>query len=151
MYTAPPFAFLTVYSDRCYAAPMRAATVIFAGCLLLAGCNKDSGSDAESAGNSKEDAQNDCQRAFARIARIDSAKGEAPPMGPKSTKEAIEQCRHGQYAQYDPVLRCAMDTNTDEAASSCIDEFMDAMQKDVPPPSRGAHTGEPKGINPLLE
>ncbi len=130
---------------------MKVLTVIWVGCILVAGCHENSGSEAKSAGNSKDDAQDDCQRAFARIARIDSAKGEAPLMGPKSTKEAIEQCRHGQYTQYDPVLRCAMDSKTDEAASSCIDELMDAVLKDVPPPSPGAHTGEPKSINPLLE
>lgn len=124
---------------------MRALTVIFMGCLLVSGCRENSASEAKSTDN-----PDDCQRAFARIARINAAQSE-PLMGPKSTKEAIEQCRHGQYAQFDPVLRCAMDSKTDKAASSCIDEFMNAMLKDVPPPSPGAHAGEPKGINLLLE
>jgi hypothetical protein len=60
--------------------------------------------------------------------------------------EAIEQCRHGKFAAYDPVLRCAMDSASDEVAASCIEAFEREMVK----ARGGAPSGAPVGINPLL-
>lgn len=58
-------------------------------------------------------------------------------------QRAVDQCRHGAYAQYDPVLRCAMDSPSDEAAKSCIETGLDQVVK----PSAGV---DGRGLNPLL-
>jgi hypothetical protein len=82
----------------------------------------------------------DCERALDRLARIHRAKGQPTPS--KATTEwMLDACRTGKYAAYDPVLRCAMDSSSDEAAAECIDRGM----KDV---LRGS--GDGSGLNPLL-
>lgn len=85
----------------------------------------------------------DCARARARLDRIDASRG-TPLLSGEPRREALEQCRHGRYAAYDPVLRCAMDSATDEAAAACIDAFDREMGT-----ARGG--GAPAGINPLVE
>jgi hypothetical protein len=84
----------------------------------------------------------DCERALARIARIDASRS-MPRASATHTKDALEQCRHSKYAAYDPVLRCAMDAPSDAAAASCIDRFVNSTLKP------GAAGGG--GLNPLLE
>lgn len=86
-----------------------------------------------------------CVRASARLERINKSKGY-PALSKATTEQMIESCRTGKYASYDPVLRCAMDSNTDEAAADCIDRGM----KDVLEGSAG-ETGEGSGLNPLLQ
>src|SRR5262245_57276051 len=74
-----------------------------------------------------------CERAIERLARLNAS----PPKG------ALDLCRHGKYAQYDPVLRCAMDADSDEAAATCIDQFVHSVVKP------DAHNRTGSGLNPL--
>lgn len=83
----------------------------------------------------------DCGRAFARLERIDASKGN-PVMKKPATDRMIEVCRTGKHASYDPVLRCAIDSSTDEAAAECIDRGMKEVLK--------GSAGEGAGVNPLL-
>lgn len=87
-----------------------------------------------------------CERAYARLDRIDASRG-GPAVSGKPRDEALEQCRHGKHAAYDPVLRCAMDSASDEPAVACIEAFDREMIK-----ARGAAPTEaPVGVNPLIE
>jgi hypothetical protein len=79
-----------------------------------------------------------CERAFARLDRINGA------LASKLPRSFLEECRHGRFASYDPVLRCAMDSESDATAAVCIDRIV----KDVLRPSPGS---EGSGINPLLD
>ena len=87
-----------------------------------------------------------CERALARIARIEPMRSHPPPA--KFTRDALEQCRHGKFASYDPVLRCAMDSDSDATAEACIDAFDKRVMGPGPYPP--APSG-PQGINPLLD
>lgn len=80
-----------------------------------------------------------CERAAARLQRIEAAR-PAPSIPPASTGRGlnplmamsaseraslvIDECRRGKYASYDPVLRCAMDAPSDDAAAACIDRIV---------------------------
>jgi hypothetical protein len=103
--------------------------------LLLAGCDR------------RDD---ECGRAFARLARIRARAPQPLKPAPGVDEQALEQCRHGRYARFDPVLRCAMDSKTDDEAASCIDAFVHAVIK----PPEGETKSPPKkaaGLNPLFE
>lgn len=80
----------------------------------------------------------DCERAFARLARIE------PAVSAKLPSDAVEACRHERYATYDPVLRCAMDTETDDAAAACIEKLVKSVLRPSP-------EAVGTGINPLLD
>jgi len=96
--------------------------------LLLAGCHEDA-----------------CEKALARIARIDGKRGLRKPTA-DAANEMLAQCRKRGTASYDPVVRCAMDSKTDDDAAACIDAFLKAVLKATP-----AKPGDPKGLNPLLQ
>ncbi len=83
----------------------------------------------------------DCQRAIDRLVRIATAKQYAAPIV-RATERMTESCRTGRYAAYDPVLRCAMDSTSDQAAADCIDRGIKSVLK--PSDSPGS------GINPLM-
>jgi hypothetical protein len=105
-------------------------TIVTLGLLLAAGCSKET---------------DPCQRAIDRIARVNAQRNL-----PSSTREAEDEmlaaCRKGGKSGYDPVLRCAKDSATDEAAAACIDRFLDAVLK-IAPKKPGPPPG---GLNPLL-
>jgi hypothetical protein len=86
----------------------------------------------------------DCEGAVARLARIDETKG-LPAMSRNTRDQMIEACRTGKHASYDPVLRCLMDSSTDDEAATCIDRGI----KDVVKGSAGDSAGS--GLNPLLQ
>jgi hypothetical protein len=67
-----------------------------------------------------------CQRAMDRIARID-AKRKWPAPSPEATRDMLASCRTANHAAYDPVLRCAIDSPTDDAAADCMDKFIKAV------------------------
>jgi len=81
-------------------------------------------------------ATDSCDRAIERLDRIHALTA-------KQKTDALEECRQGKYAAYDPVLRCALDAETDAAAASCIERFQKAVLK--PGAAEGA------GKNPLLD
>lgn len=82
--------------------------------------------------------RDDCDRAVARLQRIEAARPKPKPsrsdskglnpllaMSPGERAElSLEACRNGQYAAYDPVLACALRSDTDEAAAACIDHML---------------------------
>jgi hypothetical protein len=108
--------------------PCDAAAVIRRYALALAlllGCDKPA---------------DECQRAVARLARIKQAKGD-PTTSKAPTERMLESCRTGKYAAYDPVLRCAMDSRTDEIAAECIDRGLKEVL---------GGSGDGSGVNPLL-
>lgn len=72
-----------------------------------------------------------CEQAIARLSRI----GSPPPA------EVLEQCRRHTS---DPVIQCALDAASDQAAKSCID---DVVHRSLKPSSPG---GGGRGLNPLL-
>jgi hypothetical protein len=79
-----------------------------------------------------------CERAIARLERINGIEiGAARP-------SMIEQCRTNKSAQWDPVLRCAMDSATDDDAKKCIDRGI----RDVVTPGDGTQGA---GLNPLMQ
>jgi hypothetical protein len=86
-----------------------------------------------------------CQRAMDRIARID-AKRKWPAPTTEATRDLLASCRTGKYASYDPILRCAIDSPTDDAAADCMDKFIKAVLGASPKNASEA----PKGLNPLL-
>ena len=100
--------------------------------VLIVACDKSKSTD-------------DCERAFARLARISKSKAERTP-SKAANEQMLEDCRAGRSA-YDPVLRCAMDSSTDAAAAECIDRGI----KEVLGGSAGSSGGGGSGINPLLE
>ena len=59
-----------------------------------------------------------------------------------SQRELAEQCRTGRYAQYDPALRCTMDSRTDDEAAKCLEAFANAVVHPTP--------GEGSGVNPPI-
>jgi hypothetical protein len=84
-----------------------------------------------------------CERAVARIERV-----SRHPTSERGHDFMIEGCRNpGPHTFQDPVLRCAMDSPTDEAAAACIDAFTKAVVR----PSVGSDSGGGKGLNPLLD
>ena len=89
-----------------------------------------------------------CERALDRIERIDAKKSIRPPSA-ASREQALDACRHEKYAAYDPVLRCAMDSDSDDAAAACIDAFVHAVVKPGAPAGSGSDVG--RGLNPLLD
>jgi hypothetical protein len=93
--------------------------------------------------NAEHDA---CEQAVARLARIDAAHASRRPNA-DHTSDVLDECRHGKYAAYDPVLRCALDADSDDAAAACIDAFVTTVLK--PGTTRGSDS--PGGLNPLLE
>jgi hypothetical protein len=90
----------------------------------------------------------DCERAIARLERLNNAStlgfGQARSRiddEPSTRQRMLESCRSPK-GQWDPVLRCAMDSPTDEATAACIERH------GVIKP--GPRTGG-SGINPLLQ
>ena len=98
-----------------------------------------------------------CERAVARLQRIEAAR-PAPAVSPASagrglnplmtmspgerTNLMLDECRHGKYASYDPVLRCAMDGASDDAAAACIDRIVhDIVHAPAPEPAPGSTPG----------
>src|SRR5580765_3737666 len=77
-----------------------------------------------------------CERALARVGRIGAARGWRP-MSDEHAAQALDSCRHGKYAAFDPTLICAMDSATDRAAAACIDRFL----SDVIKPGSGSSSG----------
>ena len=99
-------------------------------CILVLGCGQ---------------AQDDCQRAFARLARLDAAQSR-PSLPGRHADEALAACRAaGRTVRLDPVVLCAMESTTDDAAARCIDQFVKAVI--VPTDARS----DGSGINPLLQ
>lgn len=85
----------------------------------------------------------DCERAIARLARIDRANGIE--LDAATSARLIESCRTGTHAAWDPVVRCAMDSPSDEAAAACIERGIEGVVKTQPSEGGGG-----SGINPLL-
>jgi hypothetical protein len=81
-----------------------------------------------------------CERAMARLDRI----AKPSPLRPtaETNREILAQCRRGTH---DPVVWCALDAASDEAAASCVEAFIDRVLK----PSSGSGGGS--GLNPLFE
>lgn len=98
--------------------------------LLALGCERD---------------PDECERAAARVRRITSESPAQPNWPERSAAAALRTCRRGGNALHDPVLRCALDAPTDEAAKTCIDDFLDDVLEPYDPSPR------PRGINPLLD
>ena len=86
----------------------------------------------------------ECERALARLERIEKSQGR-PVASKATTQRMLESCRTGKYASHDPVLRCAMDSATDDSAADCIGRSL----KDVVKPSADSRAGG-SGLNPLL-
>ena len=84
----------------------------------------------------------DCQRAIDRIERIEEANGRSL----HGTAWMVDACRTSKFAAYDPVLRCAMSSASDEAAAACIDRGLRDVVHGPPDDGGGA-----KGLNPLME
>src|SRR5687767_13170381 len=95
--------------------------------VLVAGCSAD-----------------ECEKAIARLARIDKAQGRQPPSA-EFSKRIVDACRNDKGAAHDPVLNCAKHSQTDADASACIDGVVKGSLKS------GAGTGDGTGINPLLQ
>ena len=96
----------------------------------------------------KDSAPDECEKAIARLDRM-RARDSLPPDARFVTANAIDQCRQGGTALNDPVLRCALDSATDDATASCIDEGMERIlgpSTNVDDEQQGAG----KGLNPLL-
>jgi hypothetical protein len=81
-----------------------------------------------------------CERALTRLDRISQTMTK---LSAKQRDNTLEACRHGKYAASDPVVRCAMDADSDDAAASCIDKFVRTVVK---PGTEGG-----SGINPLVD
>jgi hypothetical protein len=92
----------------------------------------------------RDRAQDDCERALARIARIDARSSPSQPA--IASKSALQQCRSNPNAMSDPVVRCALDSASDGAAAVCIDNFTRAVLK-----TSADGGGGGAGINPLLQ
>ena len=103
--------------------------------LAFSGCSK---SESKAAA---------CERALARLERISAAKGQTAGSGARELVR--EMCLTSKYAEYDPVLRCAMDSKTDDEAAACIERGI----KEVLKPSDGSADGsaDGSGLNPLLD
>ena len=86
----------------------------------------------------------DCERAMARVARIHTARSMRT-LSAAASKEMLAGCRRGTSAAHDPVLRCAMDSASDETAAACMDAFVKAVVPPTTAPAKGV------GVNPLLE
>jgi hypothetical protein len=80
-----------------------------------------------------------CELAIERLQRL-----EKPGVPPMNTAALIDGCRTGRLSSSDPVLRCAMDSATDEAAAACIQRGIEGVIKGT------AADGEGVGVNPLL-
>ena len=102
-------------------------TLAFSSMLLQQGCRE----------------QDKCDKAFARLERIASKRGE-PKASEQGRSLVLESCRSGK-ATMDPVLRCAIDAPNDDDADACIQRGL----RDVVKPSAGS--GQGSGLNPLLE
>ena len=89
-----------------------------------------------------------CEPALERLDRI-AASRQQPSFSARARAEAIEQCRNHPRARHDPVLRCAMDSPSDEAAASCVDEVVDRVLEPPAEPDGKLQGGD--GINPLLD
>jgi hypothetical protein len=87
----------------------------------------------------------ECARAVARLDRIHATRS-LPAMTTKQRDRALAECRRGPKTTYDPVLRCALDADTDAAASICIEQFVHDV---VTPGSAGSP--QPRAVNPLLD
>ncbi len=46
---------------------------------------------------------------------------------------SLEACRRGGHAAYDPVLRCALSSDSDEAAAACIERMLADVLRGPPP------------------
>lgn len=91
----------------------------------------------------------DCEFAIARMDRIEEARG-VPKRPAKLDRWMLEKCKHGKYATSDPVVHCALDADSDQAAAACIDRFTHDVLHMSKPNSAGSASG-PVGINPLLD
>jgi hypothetical protein len=87
----------------------------------------------------------DCERANARLSRIDKSRGQ--PMSNATADRLTATCRTSKHASDDPVLRCAMESATDDAAAECIERGI----SDVVVPSSSGSARDGSGINPLLQ
>jgi hypothetical protein len=88
--------------------------------------------------------EDECDRALARLARIESARHQRH-MGARMSERTLDECRAHTP---DPVLQCALTARTDDEAAACIDAFL----HDVVGPGTGApHPPDGKGLNPLLD
>ena len=90
-----------------------------------------------------------CERAIARLQRIEASRSAPPPihsdgrgLNPLLAQSPAEranleldECRHGTYASYDPVLRCAMDSASDDGAAACIDRFLHDVVREPAAPA----------------
>ncbi len=94
----------------------------------------------------KDTPADDCEKAVARSNRLRAADS-LPPDPQFVTINLIAQCRRAGTALYDPVLRCLLDSATDDAAASCIDEGMESV---VGPSTNGSDDPGGSGLNPLL-
>jgi hypothetical protein len=105
-----------------------------AALIALASC---SGSAGES----------DCERAVARMKRLD-ARGHRPALTAPMAKRIVAQCQKGGTGSYDAVLECAREQPSDADAQRCIDAFLDDVLRPAP-----SQPEEPagRGLNPLLD
>jgi cytochrome c551/c552 len=110
------------------AALVATTTLAFSSMLLQQGCRK----------------QDECERAFARLERIAAKHGE-PKASEQGKSLVMQECRGGK-GSWDPVLRCAIDSASDDEADACIQRGL----KDVVRPSND-DSGGGKGLNPLIE
>ena len=102
--------------------------------LALLACAKDE----PAGGPPRSVSEDDCQRAVARLIRIDAARAANRPR-PAAAYDPLAQCRKGGTAALDPVLRCALDGPTDAAAATGIDAFVHQVLPNPSPPDDPAH------------
>ncbi len=112
------------------AALVATMTLAFLSMLLQQGCRK----------------QDKCEQAFARLERI-AAKHNEPKASEQSKSLVMQECR-GDKGQWDPVLRCAIDSSSDDDADACIQRGLEDVMR---PTSDDNGSGGGKGLNPLIE
>jgi hypothetical protein len=76
-----------------------------------------------------------CERATARLRRIEAREGRAAA-GAMLAERSLKACRSAGTATLDPVLQCAMQSATDDDAKICIDAFLNDVLKVQPPVQR---------------
>ncbi|MFT3698408.1 MAG: hypothetical protein QM831_35015 [Kofleriaceae bacterium] len=68
------------------------------------------------------DSKDPCERAAARMARLN------PAMTAPQQQRIREEC-HGKYGRRDPILACALDSASDDAAAACMDQVVKTVVK----------------------